>query len=85
MTFAGGPTLFFAATEGKDVKVATARRVLARTAAQVGGIANLATHLQVSETTLRRHILGQEPIPEGLMLQIIDVLLDQLPEPPKTQ
>jgi hypothetical protein len=39
----------------------------------------------VSEDILRRYVLGKEPIPEGLMLQIIDVLLEQLPEPPKAQ
>lgn len=61
------------------------RRVLARTALQVGGIAKLAAELHVSERTLRGYVLGEEAIPEGLMLRIIDVLLKQLPEPPKTQ
>lgn len=67
------------------MRIESPRRVLARTAAQVGGTANLASKLKVSEKVLRRYILGEEPIPEGLMLQIIDVLLEQLPEPPKTQ
>jgi hypothetical protein len=67
------------------VKVESARRILARAAAQVGGIRKLASELDLSERRLRRYILGEEPIPDGLMLQIIDVLLEQLPEPPKTQ
>ena len=67
------------------MKADSPRRVLARTAAQLGGIPNLAAELGVSERLLRRYILGEEPIPEGLTLKIIDVLLEQLPEPPKTQ
>jgi hypothetical protein len=67
------------------VKVDSARRVLALTAAQVGGIRKLASELSLSEDVLRGYVLGKEPIPEGLMLQIIDVLLEQLPEPPKAQ
>jgi hypothetical protein len=67
------------------VKVDNARRVLARTALQVGGIPKLAAELKLSETALRGYIVGKEPIPEGLMLKIIDVLLRQLPEPPRTQ
>jgi hypothetical protein len=67
------------------VKVDSARRVLARTAAQVGGIRTLASELNLSEDILRHYVLGKEPIPEGLMLRIIDVLLEQLPEPPKAQ
>lgn len=67
------------------MEVDNARRVLARTAAQVGGTANLASKLGVSERVLSRYILGKEQIPEGLMLRIIDVLLEQLPESPKAQ
>ena len=67
------------------VKLDSARRVLALTAAQVGGMRKLASELNLSEDVLRRYVLGKEPIPEGLMLQIIDVLLEQLPEPPKAQ
>jgi hypothetical protein len=67
------------------VELDSARRVLALTAAQVGGMRKLASELNLSEDVLRRYVLGKEPIPEGLMLQIIDVLLEQLPEPPKAQ
>ena len=45
----------------------------------------MASALKVSEAALRRYILGKEPMPEGLMLQVIDVLLEQLPGPPKVQ
>lgn len=67
------------------MKVDSARRVLARAAAQIGGMPRLAFKLKVSERVLRHYILGTEPIPEGLLLQLIDVLLEQLPETPRTQ
>ena len=67
------------------MKVNNARRVLAHTALQVGWIPKLAAELKLSEAALRGYIVGQESIPEGLMLKIIDVLLKQLPEPPRTQ
>jgi hypothetical protein len=41
--------------------------------------------LKVSEAVLRGYIVGKESIPEGLVLKIIDVLLKQLPEPPRAQ
>ena len=67
------------------MKVNGARRVLAHTAVQVGGIPKLAAELEVSEAVLRGYIAGKESIPEGLVLKVIDVLLKQLPEPPRTQ
>ena len=67
------------------MKPASARRVLARTALQVGGVPKLAAELRLSEPALRAYILGKESIPEGLMLRVIDVLLQQLPETPTTQ
>jgi hypothetical protein len=65
--------------------VDSARRILARAAAQVGGIPHLASELKLSESALRHYILGREPIPEALMLRVIDVLLEQFPEPPRAQ
>ena len=67
------------------MKVTSPRRVLAHTAMQVGGIRKLAAELKLSETVLREYIVGKESVPEGLMLKIIDVLVKQLPEPPRTQ
>ena len=67
------------------MKVNSARRVLAHTAVQVGGIPKLAAELEVSEAVLRGYIAGKESIPEGLVLKVIDVLLKQLPESPRTQ
>ena len=67
------------------MKAASARRVLARTALQIGGIPKLAAELNLSEPALRAYIVGEQSIPEGLMLKIIDVLLKQLPESPRTQ
>ena len=67
------------------MKATSARRVLARTALQIGGIPKLAAELNLSEPALRAYIVGEQSIPEGLMLKIIDVLLKQLPESPRTQ
>jgi hypothetical protein len=67
------------------VKTDSARWLLARTAAQIGGVRKLAAELNLTEGILRSYLVGKEPIPEGLTLQIIDVLLKQLPEPPKAQ
>ena len=67
------------------MKANTARRVLAHTAVQVGGIPELAAELKLSDTVLRGYIMGKESIPEGLMFKVIDVLLKRLPESPKIQ
>ena len=42
------------------MKADSPRRVLARTALQVGGIPKLAAELKVTERTLRRYVLGEE-------------------------
>jgi AcrR family transcriptional regulator len=59
-----------------------ARRVLARVAAQSGGIRALAAELNISERLLRQYIEGKEPVPDGLFLRVVDVILKRLPEPP---
>ena len=61
----------------------TARRVLARAALQVGGMAELAARLKMSPTLLRHYIEGSEPIPDRLFLMAIDVVLAELPTPRK--
>jgi hypothetical protein len=55
-----------------------ARRLLATAAALAGGVAQLATRLQVSERVLRHCIEGQEPIPESLYLMVLDLLVQEL-------
>ena len=59
------------------------RRVVAAAAARAGGVAALAAQLRLSERVLREFIEGHEPIPDHLFLQVVDVILKQLPEPPK--
>jgi AcrR family transcriptional regulator len=61
----------------------TARRVLARAALQLGGMAELAARLEMSPTLLRHYIEGSEPIPDRLFLAAIDVVLQELPNPRK--
>lgn len=59
----------------------TARRVLARAAVQVGGIAELAKRLEMSPTLVRHYIEGSDPVPDLLFLAAIDVVLQELPSP----
>ena len=61
----------------------TARRVLARAALQIGGMAELARRLEMSPTLLRHYIEGSEPVPARLFLAAIDVVLEELPSPRK--
>jgi hypothetical protein len=61
----------------------TARRVLARAALQIGGMAELARRLEMSPTLLRHYIEGSEPVPDRLFLAAIDVVLEELPSPRK--
>jgi hypothetical protein len=64
------------------MRIEDGRLVLARAAAQVGGIEALAAELHLSERILRHYIEGQDPIPDSLVMNVIDVILKQLPEPP---
>jgi hypothetical protein len=56
------------------VKIGDAKRILAQGAAQVGGIAQLANELGISERVLRHYIEGSEPVPDTLVLAVMDVL-----------
>ena len=62
------------------MRVEDGRLVLARAAAQAGGIAALAAEINVSERVLRQYIEGKEPVPDGLFLKVVDVILKKLPE-----
>jgi hypothetical protein len=59
------------------------RRVLARAAAQLGGVEALAVRLDLSHRVLQRYIIGDEPIPDSLFFRAVDVILAELPDPAK--
>jgi hypothetical protein len=61
------------------MRVEEGRLVLARAAAQLGSAAALGAQLQVSERVIRHYIEGTEPVPQALLLQVIDLLVTQLP------
>jgi hypothetical protein len=63
---------------GSDVS----RQILARAAAQLGGVEALASRLRVSPRVVEHYISGHELVPDALLLQVIDVVLDG--HPPKT-
>jgi hypothetical protein len=64
------------------VRQDASRKLLARAAAQIGGVDALAKRLGTSSRVLQHYITGHDPVPEHLVLQVIDVILDQLPKPP---
>jgi hypothetical protein len=57
------------------VRIEDANRVLAKAAAQAGGVRQLAAELNVSESILTRYIGADEPRPDDLYWMIIDVIL----------
>lgn len=59
---------------------ALARRVLARAAAQLGGVEPLAAKLMIRARLLQYYITGSEPVPDSLLLRAIDIVLQGLPE-----
>ena len=60
---------------GSDVS----RQILARAAAKLGGVEALASRLAVSPRIVEHYISGHELVPDGLLLQVIDVVLDGRP------
>jgi len=54
--------------------------VLARAAAQVGGVAELAARLNLSSRALREYVTGRLAVPDALFLRALDVVLEELPE-----
>jgi hypothetical protein len=62
----------------------TARRVLAKAAVQLGGVAQLAARLNVGARLLGEYLTGARTIPDALFLAAIDIVLEELPEPRNT-
>jgi len=59
---------------------AVARHVLARAAAKVGGVAELASRLNLSPRVLHYYVTGRLVVPDALFLRALDVALEELPE-----
>ena len=59
---------------------AVARHVLARAAAKVGGVAELASRLNLSPRVLHHYVTGRLVVPDALFLRALDVVLEELPE-----
>jgi hypothetical protein len=59
----------------------SARKVLAKAAVQVGGVAQLAGRLNIGARLLGEYLTGARTIPDALFLAAIDVVLEELPEP----
>jgi hypothetical protein len=59
---------------------AVARHVLARAAAKVGGVAKLASRLNLSQRVLTWYVHGDLTVPDALFLKALDMILEELPE-----
>jgi hypothetical protein len=57
-----------------------ARHVLERAAAKVGGVAELASRLNLSPRVLHYYVTGRLVVPDALFLRALDVVLEELPE-----
>ena len=56
------------------------RLLLARAAVTLGGVDALASQLDISQRALTLYIQGHEAVPDALLLRVIDVILDYLPD-----
>lgn len=54
------------------------RKVLARAAAHLGGAEQLAAKLQITHLTLRRYLVGEKAVPDGVFLQAVDIIVNAL-------
>ncbi len=59
---------------------AVARQVLARAVAKVGGVAELASRLNLSPRALHHYVTGRLVVPDALFLRALDVALEELPK-----
>ena len=58
----------------------TGRRLLAKAAAEQGGVEALAHRLGMSEKVMRHYIQGKDPIPDEIVLKVIDIILGDAPD-----
>jgi len=68
---AGSTTITAVRTEG------VARHVLARAAVKVGGVAQLASRLNVRPRALHGYVTGHLVVPDALFLRALDLLLEE--------
>jgi hypothetical protein len=47
---------------------------------KVGGVGKLASHLNLSSRALSEYVNGRLAVPDALFLQVLDVVLEELPE-----
>ncbi len=73
---AGSTTITAVRTEG------VARHVLARAAVKVGGVAQLASRLNVRPRALHGYVTGHLVVPDALFLRALDLLLEEPPHAP---
>ena len=62
-----------------------ARQVLAKAAMVAGGVDKLAARFGMSPRVLKLCIEGGQKIPDELYLRAVDVVLDEIAEPPSRQ
>ena len=56
------------------------RKMLAYVAARMGGIKQLAVPLGIDSATLSNYVAGREAVPDKLVLQVVDLVLEGIPE-----
>lgn len=56
------------------------RRMLAYVAARMGGIDQLASRLGMSEDIVSSYVTGKNAVPDKLVLQVVDLVLEGIPE-----
>jgi hypothetical protein len=61
------------------------RQVLARAAVRLGGVEALASRLEISQRVLKLYIEGNEAVPDSLLLRVIDLILEEVPDPGASQ
>lgn len=73
------------AGKGEVVPIKKAsRQILAKAAVKVGGAEMLASRLQTTAQVLKLYLEGDREIPDSLLLRAIDIIIEDLPQPPPT-
>ena len=58
------------------------RQILAKAAVKVGGAEVLASRLDITARALKMYLEGDQEIPDSLLLRAIDIIIEDLPQPP---
>jgi DNA-binding transcriptional regulator YdaS (Cro superfamily) len=56
------------------------RKMFAYVAARMGGVEQLASRLGIHETTASHYVTGKENIPNTVVLRVVDLVLEGIPE-----